>query len=145
MASSLSSPFAQGILVGAGVAAAALLLLTRSAKKKPSSVFVLCVRIKLDPKKGGLVAFKESGFPALADHCYKHEPRTLSYILMEGEEDANEILIFERYATKADLTETHHSSAPFKAFGAALAASGLVLSKARETFIETDVGFMERA
>jgi quinol monooxygenase YgiN len=139
------SSFTQGLLLGAGVAAAALLLLSRSAKKRPSSVFVLCVRIKLDAAKGGLVAFKQAGFPALAEHCYKHEPRTLSYILMEGEEDANEILIFERYATKADLTETHHASAPFKAFGAALAASGLVLSKSRETYIETDVGFMERA
>lgn len=34
-----------------------------------------------------------------------------------AEEDENEVIIYERYATKADLTDVHNSGAVFKAFG----------------------------
>jgi len=42
-----------------------------------------------------------------------------------AEEDENEVIIYERYATKADLTDVHNSGAVFKAFGKRLGEQDL--------------------
>jgi quinol monooxygenase YgiN len=107
MAALSSSEFTKGVLVGAGAAIAAGIAyyfgLHPAAPKEHKKVFVLAVRMKLDKSKGGLQAFKEA-FTSLAQYCKNSEPNTLSYELCAGEEDENEILIYERYIQKEDLS-----------------------------------------
>ena len=93
--------------------------------------------VSLTIKAGSLPLFKER-WGVLAAHCRSGaEPNCLSYELCvkEGTEDSaagTELLIYERYVTKADLEVTHNASAPFKAFGKWLnEESGIVLAKSK--------------
>lgn len=137
-------------LGGLGVAAVAAhipsLVPTWCRRASPRRVYVLLVRLKLNPAMGGSKAFQEA-FKPLAQDVLRNEPRCLSYELCVGEEDENEICIYERYVEKADLVGTHNSGASFKAFGKRLGEGnlkGLVLSKEKMTFFETNTGFMDR-
>ena len=106
-----------------------------SDNARATGVFVLAVSLTI--KAGSLALFKER-WGALAAHCRSGaEPNCLSYELCvkEGTEDSaagTELLIYERYVTKADLEVTHNASAPFKAFGKWLnEESGIVLAKSK--------------
>ena len=87
---------------------------------RAKNVFVLAVSLTIKP--GTLGLFKER-WGVLAEHCRSGaEPNCLSYELCvkEGTEESAagvELLIYERYVSKADLEGTHNASAPFKAFG----------------------------
>ena len=112
----------------------------------PRRVYVLLVRLKLNPAMGGRRAFQDA-FEPLAQAVQRNEPRCLSYEVSFGEEDENEVCIYERYVDKADLVGTHNSGAEFKAFGKRLGEGnlkGLVLSKEKMAFVESNTGFMER-
>jgi len=90
------------------------------ANARAKNVFVLAVSLTIKP--GTLGLFKER-WGVLAAHCRSGaEPNCLSYELCvkEGTEESAagvELLIYERYVSKADLEGTHNASAPFKAFG----------------------------
>ena len=106
-----------------------------SDNARATGVFVLAVSLTI--KAGSLALFKER-WGVLAAHCRSGaEPNCLSYELCvkEGTEDSaagTELLIYERYVTKADLEVTHNASAPFKAFGKWLnEESGIVLAKSK--------------
>lgn len=147
MASSLNRLplFALGCVAGAA-AAALLLRLARQPPPASQLAYVLAVRLKLVP---GTLSRFISLFRPLAAHCRSSEPRTLSYELCIGEGSSDdsgaEVLIYERYCEKEDLTGAHHSSAHFKAFQAALAEAGIVAERSRATYAETGVGFIVRA
>uniref|UniRef100_A0A7S0IPF1 ABM domain-containing protein n=1 Tax=Calcidiscus leptoporus TaxID=127549 RepID=A0A7S0IPF1_9EUKA len=85
----------------------------------------------------------------LADYCRANEPRTLAYELLLSDKDEATACIFERYASKEDLT-THQQSEPFKAFKAALAqaeAEGAIrrVSVDGHSYNESGAGYMHRA
>jgi hypothetical protein len=90
------------------------------ANARAKNVFVLAVSLTIKP--GTLGLFKER-WGVLAEHCRSGaEPNCLSYELCvkEGTDESAagvELLIYERYVSKADLEGTHNASAPFKAFG----------------------------
>ena len=138
-------PLALAAAAGGLLAAVLMHLLPYSAcpgMPKHRNAFVLAVRIKVKP--GCLHLFKEH-WKILADHCHSAaEPNTLSYELCTGEEDENDIIIYERYVTKGDLTGTHHGSQAFKDFGKKVADNGWALEKTRATYYETNLGFMRR-
>jgi len=142
---------AAGVLGGAALAALAAhvpaLTPAWCRRPAPKKVYVLLVQLKLNPAMGGARAFKEA-WAALAEDVRKHEPACLSYELAEDTEDPNSIIIYERYLSKRDLDETHNSGAVFKAFGKRVGEGelkGLVVSKTKNFFIESNVGFMSRA
>jgi quinol monooxygenase YgiN len=147
--SSKLAPLLTGALVGGVFVLAAAhvpWLIPSWCRTERKCVYVLLVRLKLNPAMGGLKAFTEAWAPLAKDVLAK-EPGCLSYELCSGESDENEIIIYERYASKSDLTETHNSGAAFKAFGKLLGEGGLkglVLEKEKATYWETNVGFMER-
>jgi len=139
------------LLAATGGALAALLVahagLTPSwCRRERRGVYVLVVRLKLNPALGGVSAFKAAWAPLAAD-VRSLETGCLSYELAVREHDENEVIIYERYATKSDLEVVHNAGASFKAFGALLgegALKGLVLEKSKATYYETNVGFMTR-
>ena len=147
----MSTDFSKGLIAGAAAALTAAAAWYFSLHpKKPSSqkkVFVLAVRLTLNPEKGGLQAFLAAWQP-LAKFCLENEPNTLSYELAYGEEDPNEIIIYERYVTKSDLVDVHHKGAAFLAFGKRIGPdgplAGLVLNKTKATYFESNVGYMGR-
>ena len=52
-------------------------------------------------------------------------------------------ICFTRYTCKEALTDLHHNSAPFKKFKKAVEEAKLEFaSKTRESYIETDLGYM---
>ena len=69
------------------------------------------------------------------DGCIQRFEYSYELCVKEGTEDSaagTELLIYERYVTKADLEVTHNASAPFKAFGKWLnEESGIVLAKSK--------------
>ncbi len=146
----------KSLVAGAGLAlgvVAAWYLAFHQKDTHKKRVFVLAVRLTLNPAfpcEGGktpLQTFLDAWEP-LARHCQEQEPETLSYEACVGEEDPNEIIIYERYTTKSALTDVHHKSSPFLAFGKALnegALKGLVAAKSRATYYESNVGYMSRA
>lgn len=106
-----------------------------------SSVHVLIVRIRVKP--GCAARFRELWTP-LAKYCLASEPGCLSYELSGGESDEDDLVIFERYSTKADLDVVHNSSAAFKEFQAALGAADIILERSRSSYTESGVGFMQK-
>lgn len=78
--------------------------------------------------------------------CFDSYGVRRSYELCYGEENPNQIQIYERYVCKDDLTVTHHASAAFKKFGATMAEKypGLIMTKERATFFESNVGYMSK-
>lgn len=73
------------------------------------------------------------------------EPGCLSYELCVSEDDENDLLIYERYITKADLEGPHRAGVAFKTFGKWLnEESGILISKSNKSYIETNVGHMLR-
>lgn len=110
-------------------------------------VYVLLVQMKLNPAMGGAKAFKEA-WAALAADVKAREPNCLSYELSESTSDPNSIIIFERYVAQRDLEVTHNEGLVFKAFGKRLGEGelkGLVVSREKTFYVESDVGFMARA
>lgn len=117
------------------------------APKAPLA-FVLAVRIKLLPRK--LDKFMWMWAP-LAKFCRASEPRTLSYELCLAEnareadlEGGAEVLIYERYVAKEDLSVTHHASVAFKEFQSSLAEAAIVAERSRATYTESGLGYMSR-
>ena len=118
-----------------------------TAEAPPRSVFVLLVQMKLNAAMGGAAALK-AAWAALAEDVRKSEPNCLSYELCEDVDDPNSIIIYERYLHRSDLEGAHNSGAVFKAFGKRLGEGdlkGLVVSKSKSFFVESNVGFMTRA
>lgn len=113
-------------------------------KRDSKKAFVLAVRLKI--KEGTLDLFKEK-WGALAKHCRSsEEPNCLSYELCTEKDDPHSLLIYERYVAESDLTGTHNSSAPFKAFGKWLnEISGIVVegSKSKAFYHEVSCGWRE--
>lgn len=132
-------------LVGCPIADAKKAALPKSVLSK--GAYVLAVKLKIKP---GTLELLKTMWAPLASHCRSPaEPGCLSYELVVQEDvpagaDGIEVLIYERYAAKADLTGPHWGSDAFKAFGKALAESGILLSKERWTGYETNVGHMVR-
>lgn len=132
-------------VAGASAAALAYFAGKKSHVQGPG-VYTLVVCVKLKP--GCLQAFRER-FAVLANDVKAKEPRCLSYGLQvkepaEGEE-ATEVMIFERYVSKEDLTVTHRAGEEFKAFGKWLnegEGAALVESKTVAAYNETDVGYV---
>ena len=85
------------------------------AKPAAKGAFVLVIRLKTAP---GMAKEWLAAWAPLAAFCRAHEPNTLSYEAAISDKDADVILIYERYVTKADLTEVHQQSALFLAFRA---------------------------
>ena len=146
LTSSKALPYIGAALAGALAAAAAYHILPCpvTPKSRAKGVFVLAVSVTIKP--GTLALFKEK-WGVLAAHCRSAaEPNCLSYELCvkEGSNDT-EVLIYERYVSKADLEVTHAASAPFKAFGKWLAEeSNILVAKSKATYFETNVGHMVR-
>ena len=141
-------PLCVGAGAGAVLALVGSFLLTRACTPAPARAYVLAVRVRLLPRK--LDTFLWLWAP-LARLCRASEPRTLSYELCLAEnareadvEGGAEVLIYERYVDKEDLTTTHHASAAFKAFQTSLAEAAIVAERSRATWVETGLGYMSR-
>jgi quinol monooxygenase YgiN len=115
---------------------------------RAKNVFVLAVHLTI--KQGSLELFKER-WGVLAAHCRSGaEPNCLSYELCvkEGTQDSaagTELLIYERYVSKADLEVTHNASAPFKAFGKWLNEESMIVLAKSKALCVTDACAKRRA
>jgi len=141
---------AGGVLGGAALAAvlAHLPYFTPSwcRPEAAKGVFVLLITMKLNAEMGGAKKFKEA-WAALAADVKAREKNCLSYEVADSTEEADSIVIYERYRSRRDLEETHNSGVVFKAFGKRIHEGdlkGLVVSRTRSTFVESNVGFMTR-
>lgn len=68
--------------------------------------------LKITP--GSLAVFKEHFAPVAAHANSAAEPGCLSYELSVNPDDETDLLIFERYVTKADLEGPHRAHEAFK-------------------------------
>eukprot|EP00440_Ansanella_granifera_P010666 gb/GFBE01011575.1/.p1 GENE.gb/GFBE01011575.1/~~gb/GFBE01011575.1/.p1 ORF type:complete len:146 (+),score=30.76 gb/GFBE01011575.1/:1-438(+) len=92
---------ALGFGLGAAVAAA---LFKKKAKQHPRA-HVLMVKLQFDN------VFQKADWKNMwsdmAETVYKSEPNCLSYQFCDGEDDTLVCIIYERYATRADLDGPH--------------------------------------
>ncbi len=148
MSSLLSKPNAAlAAAVVSGVALATLLAHVLPCpwplKSRSKGVYVLAVFLTIKP--GTLALFKERWAAVAKSARSSAEPGCLSYELCVNPSDDTDIMIYERYVSKADLTGPHQAGAAFKAFGKWLnEESGLLVAKSRKEYIESNVGHMLR-
>lgn len=109
-----------------------------AVKHKAAKPYTLVVTIDFNDAKG-VDAFIEV-FAPLAAHVKAHEPNTLTYEAFRSSSHANQIVIFERYATEADLKEVHWKSEPFLAFSNKLKDMNIVKNKQARSYIELQAG-----
>ena len=107
--------------VGAAAGVMATLLLTtvfaRSSDNVLNStaandVWVLAVTLRFKTS-ADKAEFREM-FAPLAVYVRENEPATLSYVLSESDKDPKQVLILERYTTKAAYLDVHKVSPEFK-------------------------------
>ncbi|KAK2076101.1 hypothetical protein QBZ16_001437 [Prototheca wickerhamii] len=111
-----------------------------------SDVFVLAVRLKTETveQRDEIIRL----FTPLAQYVQEHESETLSYQLAIADTDPTLIQIYERYdagaryASKAALTELHHSSEAYKTFKAAIAELPFPVEKSGQSYFEEAIGYM---
>jgi quinol monooxygenase YgiN len=104
-------------------------------KSRSKNVYVLAVFLTIKP--GTLALFKERFAPVARHTRSSNEPNCLSYELCVNPDDDCDLLIYERYVSKGDLTGAHQSGAAFKAFGKWLnEESGILVSKSRKVYTE---------
>jgi quinol monooxygenase YgiN len=104
---------------------------------------VLAVTLRIKP--GTLALFKDKWSAVAKNANSAAEPGCLSYELCVSTEDECDLLIYERYVTRADLDGPHRASAAFKSFGKWLnEESGILVSKSNKAYFETNVGHMLR-
>lgn len=137
-----------GVFVGlvAGIVLSHLFLRAKSPAEpvKSDGVFILAVTLKFKN-----IAAKNSfnvGFAPLARYVADNEPHTLSYRLLQSDQDDLLVHIFERYSTKHDYAEVHKSSKEFLHFRGeltAMAERGEV-EISGQSYTETSVGYMFR-
>eukprot|EP01147_Barroeca_monosierra_P011050 gene11050-3119_t len=110
-------------------------------RKAHPHAFVFVVRIKFKP--GAVGQFVER-WASLAHHCREKEPNTLTYELCHDLNDSDTVLIYERYCSKADLTQIHNKSGPFIKLNKWLASANIVLERDVLEFQESNIGFITR-
>lgn len=145
MSASVSRSSALVLAAGAAaVAAAAAALIVHvlpcpwPLKSRSKNVYVLAVFLTIKP--GTLTLFKERFAPLARRTRSTEEPNCLSYELCVNPEDDTDLLIYERYVSKDDLTGPHQSGAEFKAFGKWLnEESGILVSKSRKVYTESEI------
>ncbi len=103
-------------------------------------VFVLAINLTFETPADAQT-FIDAWAP-LAKYCKEHEPNTLTYEASIDDASGTEVLIYERYVAKTDLT-VHQKSAPFLAFREH-EAQKLVKTKSGKSFYETNVGYAGR-
>ncbi|BDA42335.1 hypothetical protein COCOBI_03-2220 [Coccomyxa sp. Obi] len=114
---------------------------SRTSGKKVKKAFLLVITHEYKNIRDRDVFL--SLFEPLAKYVVQHEPETLGYEVAISDKTPLKILIFERYTSKAALTDVHQNSAPFKKFKQALEAANLEFaSKTGESYIECDMGCM---
>ncbi|EGD72268.1 hypothetical protein PTSG_00289 [Salpingoeca rosetta] len=112
----------------------------RSTRVHPHA-FVFIVRLKFKP--GAVTAFVER-WAALASHCRQSEENTLTYELCYDLADEDTVMIYERYCSKADLTNIHNKSAPFARLNRWLASANIVLEREVLEYQESNIGYIVR-
>jgi quinol monooxygenase YgiN len=131
-----------GALVAGGALATALahvLPCPFPLKSRSKGAYVLAVFLTIKP--GTLALFKEKWAAVAKSANSSAEPGCLSYELSVNPEDDCDLLIYERYVSKEDLTGPHRATAAFKAFGKWLnEESGILVAKSNKSYVETNVG-----
>lgn len=125
---------------GAATAATARLGAAAAGKARAPAkgAFWLVVAVVFQQERD-VVTF-EKAFQPLADYVQSQELGTLSYAYAQSDSDPKRILIFERYATKADYLDVHKVSEPFLAFRPQLAALNAKIEG--HSYIEGGLGFV---
>ena len=77
----------------------------------------------------------------LADHCYAHEPNTLTYELSISESEADTVIIYERYPTKSELDDPHTKSASFIELNKWMEQADIVDDKEVTSYRESNIGY----
>ncbi|KDD72483.1 hypothetical protein H632_c3289p1 [Helicosporidium sp. ATCC 50920] len=108
----------------------------RSAK----GTFVLSVRVKL-ASQAELDAFVEV-FRPLAEYVQRHEPDTVFYEMALADQKPFEVLIHERYSSRAAFEEVHRVSAPFLEFKRRVAALPFTVAFDGVSYEELGYGFV---
>lgn len=90
-------------------------------------------------KEADLETF-EKAFQPLATYVAEEEAGTLSFGYARSDSDPKRILIYERYATKADYLDVHKASEPFLAFRPQLAALKAKIDG--HSYYEGELGFV---
>lgn len=125
-----------------GTASAALARLGAAAAGKARApakgAFWLVVAVVFQQERD-VVTF-EKAFQPLAEFVSQKELGTLSYAYAMSDSDPKRVLIFERYATKADYLDIHKKSEPFLAFRPHLAALNAKIEG--HSYIEGGLGFV---
>lgn len=140
---SLAPSVTAGLLVAGGalVGAALTRLLSRKPAPQHKSAFVLVITLTME-SAAAATEFLEAWRP-LAEYCRAHEPETLTYEAAVCDANAAEVLIYERYTSRAGLTEIHQKAAPFLAFKNHAIHSKIV-AKQGKSYYESDIGFVTR-
>lgn len=107
----------------------------KQSGKKPFTLIVT-VTFKADASVDPFLA----AFGDLAAYVLANEPNTITYEAFRSKNHPAELIIFERYIDKADLTTTHANSDAYKAFVATTTALGTVTSLTMKTYEEQQKG-----
>tara|TARA_B110001452_G_scaffold53173_1_gene40587 strand:- start:38 stop:664 length:627 start_codon:yes stop_codon:yes gene_type:complete len=98
---------------------------------------------RLRCKRGGAAEVMRLLEP-LAEAVQRTEPHTLTYQVLRSDRDPDELLLLERYRSRADMLEPHKSSTAFVEFKRQLALLGVVEEKTGSSWLSTGVGFASR-
>ena len=127
-----------------GVATAGVVLGYLIAQRRPRAshpnAHVLLVELGFDSEESRN-SFTASWSP-LASRVYKDEPNCLSYEMCNAVEDNTKVIIYERYATKADLDGAHQVSLAEHRKTAKMGAAPTL--KKLTHYTETNIGHMDR-
>ena len=132
------------ILAAVAAGCAIPYVLHRLFKPKRKLGWVLEIRVKFQCTDD-LEQFVRIWSPA-ARFCHRHEPELLSYEVCKSDKDPLQILVFERYSSKAAYTGPHRRTQAFSDFKDAIGRSGLSDRYIMDghSYKETGVGFMSR-
>jgi quinol monooxygenase YgiN len=119
---------------GAAATAAALLWSQRRRRRRHGGAIVLVVHLTLAPGRRAAFARLWGGYAA---YVAAHEPGVLSYTAAAAEAAPDELVLYQRYASKEALA-LHQRSAAYREFGIRLNAGEYVLRKSGELFVELE-------
>ena len=121
-------------------------LLPESQPLSPPPLFVLPTFLsftRLRCRRGNTPELMRLLAP-LANDLRRTEPRTLTFQLLQSEQEPDVLLLWERFRSRADMLRLHQATSAYVEFRRQLVRSGVVVETTHSSWLSTDVGFSGR-
>ena len=109
-------------------------------KVPPTLLFLARFRCRSVAARDQLVAL----LTPLCAAIERSEPHTLTYQVLQSDQRPDEVLILERFRSRADMLVPHKQGTAFLEFKRQLDESSLVVEATGSSWLSTEVGFAER-